>query len=84
MSLSAGKHAASVPCPSGTAMAGLAQPRTQSGKVATGLLRMYQLSNPDIDALEAKHPPRTATIRYEATTPDAATVISVGVLCKRR
>jgi hypothetical protein len=63
---------------------GLAQPRLQDGKVATGRLRMYQLSDRDMDLLEAGKGRRTAVIRYSARKLPTPLVISVGTLCERR
>jgi hypothetical protein len=63
---------------------GLSQPRTQDGKEALGQLRMYNLSDRDVDLLERNTGRRTAVIDYAAKRPASGTVISVGTLCKRR
>jgi hypothetical protein len=78
------RHQAKVTCPPGMIANGLAQPRTQDGKAATGRLRMYQLSDRDMDLLEAGTGRRTAVIRYSARKLPTPLVISVGTLCKRR
>ncbi|MDA0165917.1 RNA polymerase sigma factor [Solirubrobacter ginsenosidimutans] len=77
-------HHAKVTCPPGMRSNGLAQPRTQDGKVATANLRMYNLSDRDIDLLERGTGRRTAVIDYKAKQLPAPLVISVGTLCKRR
>jgi hypothetical protein len=77
-------HHAKVTCPPGMRSNGLAQPRTQDGKVATGNLRMYNLSDRDIDLLERGTGRRTAVIDYKAKPLPTPLVISVGTLCKRR
>jgi len=78
------RHQAKVTCPPGMDSNGLAQPRTQDGKAAIGRLRMYQLSDRDMDLLEAGTGRRTAVIRYSARKLPTPLVISVGTLCKRR
>lgn len=78
------RETARVRCPSGMAAAGLAQPRTQDGKVALGRLRMYQLSDADVRRLERGAPARSTTIEYAARRLDRPVVISLGTLCKRR
>jgi predicted transcriptional regulator len=77
-------HHAKVTCPPGMHSNGLSQPRTQDGKVATSRLRMYQLSDRDVDLLERDTGRRTAVVDYAAKKPAPGTVISVGTLCKRR
>jgi RNA polymerase sigma factor (sigma-70 family) len=76
-------HHAKVTCPPGMRSNGLAQPRTQDGKVAVGQLRMYNLSDRDVELLRRDTGRRTAVIDYKAKTLPAPLVISVGTLCKR-
>jgi RNA polymerase sigma factor (sigma-70 family) len=77
-------HHAKVSCPPGMHSNGLAQPRTQDGKVALGDLRMYNLSDRDVDLLRRNTGRRTAVIDYKAKQLATPVVISVGTLCKRR
>jgi hypothetical protein len=77
-------HHAKVTCPPGMRSNGLAQPRTQDGKVALGNLRMYNLSDRDADLLRRGTGRRTAVIDYRSKTLATPVVISVGTLCKRR
>jgi RNA polymerase sigma factor (sigma-70 family) len=77
-------HHAKVTCPPGMHSNGLAQPRTQDGKVALGDLRMYNLSDRDTDLLRRDTGRRTAVIDYKAKKLATPVVISVGTLCKRR
>jgi RNA polymerase sigma factor (sigma-70 family) len=77
-------HHAKVSCPPGMHSNGLAQPRLQDGKVATGQLRMYNLSDRDVDLLRRNTGRRTAVIDYKAKKLPTPLVISVGTLCKRR
>jgi len=67
----------------GTEMQGFQEVPSVSTK-ATGRLRMYQLSDLDMDLLEAGRGRRTAVIRYSARKLPTPLVISVGTLCKRR
>jgi RNA polymerase sigma factor (sigma-70 family) len=76
-------HHAKVTCPPGMRSNGLAQPRLQDGKVATGMLRMYNLSGRDVDLLRRNTGRRTAVIDYKAKQLPTPLVISVGTLCKR-
>jgi RNA polymerase sigma factor (sigma-70 family) len=78
------RHHAKVTCPPGMHSNGLSQPRTQDGKEALGQLRMYNLSDRDVDLLERNTGRRTAVVDYAAKRPASGTVISVGTLCKRR
>jgi RNA polymerase sigma factor (sigma-70 family) len=80
------KRSATVRCPPGMLAEGLAIPRTQDRKDATGKLRMYQTSRADY-----RHWRRTGSNRRSLTIDYAAArnlaapvVISVGALCKRR
>ncbi|MBE2317336.1 sigma-70 family RNA polymerase sigma factor [Solirubrobacter sp. CPCC 204708] len=75
---------ARVSCPAGMVAAGLAQPRTQDGKLALEHLAMYQISKADHRRLARGRPSRTTEIEYAAQRRDAPLVISVGTLCKRR
>jgi RNA polymerase sigma factor (sigma-70 family) len=77
-------HHAKVTCPPGMRSNGLAQPRTQDGKAALNQLRMYNLSDRDVDLLERGTGRRTAVIDYKAKQLSTPLVISVGTLCKRR
>jgi RNA polymerase sigma factor (sigma-70 family) len=78
------RQTARVSCPSGMAVAGLAQPRTQDGKPALRRLRMYQMTTAESRRLARGNPLRTTTIEYATRRLDAPVVISVGTLCKRR
>ena len=71
-------------CPPGMVSNGPRAAALQDGKVATGRLRMYQLSDRDMDLLE--RPARAAGPRSSDYARSSATplVISVGTLCKRR
>ncbi len=76
-------HHAKVTCPPGMRSNGLAQPRTQDGKVALDQLRMYNLSDRDVDLLRRNTGRRTAVIDYKSEKLATPVVISVGTLCKR-
>ena len=79
------KRAATVHCPPGMVNEGLAMPRTERGLDATGKLRMYQLSDRDVDRMYAVgHGYRSAVIDYAAKPRKRPIVISVGTMCKRR
>lgn len=73
-----------VSCPSGMAFAGLAQARTEDGRLAAAKLRMYQITSADYRRLQRKRPARTTTIEYAAARLDAPVVVKLGTLCKRR
>jgi hypothetical protein len=79
------KRTATVTCPAGMLAQGLATPRSQRGLDAIGKLRMYQLSDRDVDRLYARGVGyRSSVIEYAAAPRKKPIVISVGTMCKRR
>ena len=75
------KRTAIVRCPAGMVNEGLARPRTQRGFDATGKLRMYQLSDRDVDRFDVVgHGYRSAVIEYAAKPGNRPIVISVGTM----
>jgi RNA polymerase sigma factor (sigma-70 family) len=79
------KRSVTVHCPPGMVNEGLAMPRSERGLDATGKLRMYQLSDRDVDRMYAVgHGYRSSVIDYAAKPRKRPIVISVGTMCKRR
>jgi hypothetical protein len=73
-----------VTCPAGMGAEGMAQARTQDGRVANRYLRMLQVSRADHDAIARGRGRRTTVIQYAAARLDAPVVVRLGTICKRR